>query len=527
MAVNADTGADTGADVDVDVVVVGGGPTGLMLAAEVGLLGVRAVVLESLPESSREPRANGLVGQVVPALDRRGLYESLSGSAGPPQPNSAYFMFAGLPLDLSGLPESPVYTVAVPQHRIVEVLSARARELGAEIRTGHEVTGLTQREDRVELQVSGPAGPYRLTARYAVGADGAHSVTRKLSGIGFTGVTYDRSVSRHAHVSVPAEWVGPDGLRVPGAGTVPPFLPRRTERGSFNWAPLPGRPPLVATVEWEPAEGDEPMSLEEMAASIRRVLGAEVPVAAPEGPGPFVLRRLSGGNTRVADRFRDGRVFLIGDAAHIYASGGGPGLNAGLQDAINLGWKLAAQLAGTAPEGLLDSYAEERTAAARRTLVYAQAQAAVLEPGSDVDALRTLFGELLQDRSAIQRVADLIAGSDLRYDLGGSHPLVGTHVRDLLLSAPDGPVRVAELARSGRPLLLDLTGTATAAKAAADWSCLVDVVAARVEPSAEPGFTAALIRPDSFVAWATSAPVPEAADLRGLRAAGARWFGVE
>lgn len=170
-------------------------------------------------------------------------------------------MFAGLPLDLSGLPESPVYTVAVPQHRIVEVLSARARELGAEIRTGHEVTGLTQREDRVELQVSGPAGPYRLTARYAVGADGAHSVTRKLSGIGFTGVTYDRSVSRHAHVSVPAEWVGPDGLRVPGAGTVPPFLPRRTERGSFNWAPLPGRPPLVATVEWELGRGrraDEP-----------------------------------------------------------------------------------------------------------------------------------------------------------------------------------------------------------------------------------------------------------------------------
>lgn len=538
MAVNADgtvhgaadgagDGAGDGSGVDVDVVVVGGGPTGLMLAAEVALLGVRPVVLESLPESGREPRANGLVGQVVPALDRRGLYESLTGSAGPPQPNSAYFTFAGLPLDLSGLPESPVYTVAVPQARIVQVLTSRALELGAEIRIGHEVTGLAQREDRVELEVAGPAGPYRLTARHAVGADGAHSVMRKLSGIAFPGVTYDRSVSRHAHVSVPGEWVGPEGLRVPGAGTVPPFLPRRTERGSFNWAPLPGRPPLVATLEWEPAEGDEPMSLEEMAASIHRVLGAEVPVAAPEGQGPFVLRRLSGGNTRVADRFRDRRVFLIGDAAHVYASGGGPGLNSGLQDAINLGWKLAAQVKGTAPEGLLDSYAAERAAAARRTLVYAQAQASIQGPGSDVDALRTLFGELLQDRSAIQRVADLIAGSDLRYDLGGSHPLVGTHARDLVLSAQGGPVRLAELARTGRPLLLDLTETAAAAKAAAGWSARVDVVAGRAEPSVEPGFTAALIRPDSFVAWATSAPIPDAAELGELRAAGGRWFGVE
>ncbi|WUH91359.1 FAD-dependent monooxygenase [Streptomyces sp. NBC_00433] len=520
--------ADEG-EVDVDVVVVGGGPTGLMLAAEVGLLGVRPVVLESLPESAdREPRANGLVGQVVPALDRRGLYESLTGSAGPPVPNRAYFTFAGLPLDLSGLPDSPVYTVAVPQQRIVQVLAARALESGAEIRTGHQVTGLTQREDRVELEVAGPAGPYRLTARYAVGADGAHSAVRKLSGIGFPGVTYDRSVSRHAHVSVPAECVGPDGLRVPGVGAVPPFLPRRTERGSFTWAPLPGRPPLLATVEWEPVEGDEPMSLAEMAASVGRVLGGEVPVGAPEGPGPFVLRRLAGGNTRVAERFSEGRVFLIGDAAHVYASGGGPGLNVGLQDAINLGWKLAAQLAGTAPEGLLDSYGTERTAAARRTLVSAQAQAALLAPGGDVDALRAVVGELLTDRKAIQRVADLIAGSDLRYDIAADgHPLVGTHAEDLPLTTPTGPVRLAELTRTGRPLLLDLTGAATAAKAAAGWSARVDVVAARAESPAEPGFTAALIRPDSYVAWATSDPVPGAEDLAGLRAAGGRWFGVE
>lgn len=532
---------DAEAQVDAEVVVVGAGPAGLLVAAELALLGVRVLVLERLPGQGSEPRANGLVGQVVPALDRRGLYEALAGAPGPPRPNTTGFMFAGLPLDLSRLPDSPVYTLAVPQARIVEVLAARARELGVEVREEHEVTGLDLgRPDVVGVRAEGPGGGVRLTARYVVGADGAHSAVRKLAGIGFPGVTYDRSVSRHAHVAVPKGWAGPDGLRVPGYGTVPPFIPLRTGRGSLSWAPLPGRPPLVATVEWEPAKDDGPMSLAEMAASIRRVLGAEVPVEAPEGEGPHVLRRLSGGNTRVAERFREGSVLLIGDAAHVYASGGGPGLNAGLQDALNLGWKLAADLAGTAPEGLLDSYAAERRAAARRTLVSAQAQHALHEPGSDVDALRTVFAELLEDEAAIRRAARLIAGSDLRYDMGGGasrsgvsgrgcdHPLVGRFAPDVPL-ATDGArrTRLAELARTGRPLLLDLTPGGAAARAAAGWAPAVEVTAARARRSGgEPPFTAALVRPDSYVAWATSAVSPSRKELAELRAAGARWFGV-
>ncbi|NUS17817.1 MAG: FAD-dependent oxidoreductase [Streptomyces sp.] len=515
---------------DAEVVIVGGGPTGLMLAGELGLLGVRPVVLERLAEPSREPKANGLVGQVVQVMDRRGLSEALTGAPGAPRPNTTGFVFSGIPLDLGVLPESPVYTVAVPQQQIAAVLDARARELGAEIRAGHEVVGLARGEDRVELKVAGPAGVYGLRARYVVGADGAHSPMRKLAGIGFPGVTYDRSVSRHAHVTVPQEWVDAAGhLRVPGFGTVPPFLPRRTGRGAFTWAPLPGRPPLVATVEWEPVEGDEPMSLEEMRASIGRVLGAEVPVGAPEGEGPHVLRRLKGGNTRVAERLREGRLFLIGDAAHVYASGGGPGLNAGLQDAVNLGWKLAAQLAGTAPEGLLESYHTERAAAARRTLVSAQAQSALHAPGSDVDALRELMGELLRDEAAVARVAALIAGSDLRYDMGGPavHPLLGGFAPDLPLTTAAGEVRLAELARTGRPLLLDLTTGSKVAAEVPEWSPRVDVVTATPHPpTATPPFTAALIRPDSYVSWATSSPTPSPDELTDLHTAGARWFGL-
>ncbi|WP_330230927.1 FAD-dependent monooxygenase [Nocardia sp. NBC_00508] len=509
----------------VDVVISGGGPNGLMLACELGLAGIRSLVLERLAAPSEEPKANGLLGQVVQLVDRRGLYERLSGSPAPPQPNSTYFMFAAMPLDLSLLDDSPIYGLAAPQRHITQVLEERAGELGADIRRGHEVVGLTQDGDAVTVDVAGPDRTYRLRARYLVGADGAHSVTRKLSGIGFPGVTYDRTTSRAAHATVPSDWVDPEtgALTVPGYGTVRPFLPLRTERGGFSYAPFPGHPPLISTIEWDQPETDAPMSLDELLASVRRVLAADVPFGPPTGQGPHVLRRLDGGNTRIADRFRDRRVFLVGDAAHIYTAGGGPGLNLGLQDAANLGWKLAADIRGDAPAELLDSYETERRQAASRMVTYAQAQSALIAPGSDVTSLRALFSELLRDQDTVQRLAALTAGADIPYDMGAAdtHPLIGRFAPDMELRTPNGTVRLAELTRTARPLLLDLTDDTCLAGTLPGWHGRLDVVTARPQPGSP---TALLLRPDCYVAWATAAPHPDAADREALRAAVQRWL---
>jgi 2-polyprenyl-6-methoxyphenol hydroxylase-like FAD-dependent oxidoreductase len=519
----------------IDVVIAGAGPNGLMLACELALAGVRPLVLERLPDPSDEQRANGLVGQVVRMLDRRGLHERLSGSTAPPQP-APFFMFGAFPLDLAALPDNPIYLLMVPQRRIEQMLAERASELGVEVRRGHEVTGLIQEPGIVTVEVTGPTGPYRIETRFLVGADGGRSVTRKLAGIGFPGVTTDRTISRSAHVSVPAELIDPagGGLVVPGYGTVPPFMHHRTERGLFAFAPFPSGPPLVSTMELRPSGDDDrrqheqPLTLSELRDSVRRVLGADVPLGPPEGDGPHMLRRLTGGNTRLADRFRDGRVLLVGDAAHVHSAIGGPGLNLGLQDAINLGWKLAAELRGWAPPGLLDSYEAERRPAAQRVTMHTQAQAVLVGPGSEVTALRELFGELLADRHTVRHLADLVAGVDIRYDMGtvpgdvGAASLPGRWAPDLVLHTETGTVRLAELTRDARPLLLDLTDGGTLSDDAAPWRDRVDVVTARCD---DPNVTALLLRPDCYVAWASASPRPDDRQREELRSALTRWFG--
>lgn len=502
----------------IDVIIAGAGPNGLMLAAELALAGIRAVVYERLSEPTTEQRANGMVGQVVRMLDRRGLYERLSGDPAPPRPQPG-FVFGALPLDLRGVADNPLYLLPVPQRRIEQVLAERAAELGVEVHRGHEVTGLTQHADAVEVRF---ADGTTLTCRYLVGADGGHSAVRRLAGIGFPGVTTDRAVSRTAHVSVPAELIdgATGGLSVPGYGIVPPFQHTRTERGLIAWAPFPGRQPAITTIEWpDSAEGDAPPTLAEMRASVARVLGADVPLGPPAGDGPHLLRRLVGGNTRLAERYRAGLVLLLGDAAHVHSAIGGPGLNLGLQDAVNLGWKLAAQLHGWAPDGLLDSYEAERRPAAQRVTTSTQAQSALIAPGSEVTALRAIVGELLAEPGNAARIAALLAGADLRYDMGvPGGPLVGRWAPDLVLHTDGGPVPLAGLTRQARPLLLDATGTLAAV--AEPWRDRVDVVTGKIEGTAS---TALLLRPDCYVAWESTVDSP---DEDRLRAALTHWFGA-
>ncbi|MFE4519973.1 FAD-dependent monooxygenase [Kitasatospora sp. NPDC056783] len=507
-----------------DVVIVGAGPVGLFLAGELALAGVRPVVLDRLPERSGEQKANGLVGQVLRLLDHRGLHQPLSGVPGTPRPVPR-FVFGAFPLDLDRLDRNPLHAAPVPQHRIEKVLEERLRDLGVTVRRGHEVTGLRQDPTGVTVDVRGPDGAGRSRARYLVGADGGRSTVRKLAGIGFPGVTSPDPVSRIAHV------LPPEGIRLTDSGEV--LLPgcptpfrvythTRTDHGVFVIAPLSPEAVMVATMEWggPPLDQRTPLTLDELRASIRRVTGADLPLAPAPTAGPFTPRRTIGHNTRLAERYRDGRVLLVGDAAHVHAATGGPGLNLGLQDAANLGWKLAAELHGWAPPGLLDSYHGERHPIGERVFMHSQAQTALMSPGPDTTAVRALFGELLEHPDNLGRIAALMAGSDVRYPVDCPHPLAGLFVPELTATTPDGPTRIAELARTGRPLLIDLTGGELGlAGPAAGWTDRVDLVTA---DCARPPAGALLLRPDGYVAWATE---PGRADPDGLAGALRGWFG--
>jgi hypothetical protein len=259
------------------------------------------------------------------------------------------------------------------------------------------------------------------------------------------------------------------------------------------------------------------MTLDELRDSARRVLGVDLPVEPPPGPGPHALRRIAGQNTRQADRYRAGNIFLVGDSAHVHSAMGGPGLNLGMQDAVNLGWKLAATVNGWAPAGLLDTYQSERYPVGERVMMHSMSQTALFGPGPEIAALRKLFNELLQQPSVAEHMAHLLAGSDVRYDTGDSHPLSGRLMPEITL---DDGRRVNELLHGGHPVLLDLSG-GPVGEAALGWADRVDVVAGAVDDFEA---CALLIRPDGYVAWA--ADTFEADDEDRLYAAMRRWFGV-
>jgi 2-polyprenyl-6-methoxyphenol hydroxylase-like FAD-dependent oxidoreductase len=488
-----------------DVVIIGGGPNGLLLAIELALAGVRPTVLEQYTERPSIQKANGLVGRVVQAMDYRGLLEPFGG--GPRPTRMPAFQFGSVPLPLSNLDDHELYALPIPQRRVEQVLAERATELGVTIHKGHTLLAVEQSAERVTAEVLGPTGKYTIETRYLVGADGGHSVVRKQSGIDFPGITDDSFVSRSGQVAIAAPVAdGSGALDVPGLDKLHPQTFTRTEGGLFAYGMFQPGVYRVSALEWgrEPLPEDEDIPLAELRDAVKRVLGADLPMSQPSG-----LRRMVGINSRQATNYRRGRVFLVGDAAHVHSGIGGPGLNLGMQDVLNLGWKLAAAVHGWAPAGLLDTYESERIPVGQRVIMHTRAQMALTEPGPNITALHELMAELLADRKNIQHVADLMAGADFRYETTDDHPMSGRWLPDLPLGNGS---RVAELMRAARPVLLDLGGVALPT----GWSDRVDVVTTTADIKAK----AVLIRPDGYVAWASDT------NDEGLPEALNTWFGT-
>ncbi|MGH3168800.1 MAG: FAD-dependent monooxygenase [Trebonia sp.] len=505
-----------------DVVIVGAGPVGLMLAAELRLAGVAPLVLEQLPELNGQPKSNGLIGRVIDLLDYRGLLDRFVASATYAGPRPI-FEFSGMPLDQRPLGSGPLRRVSIPQHGIERLLNERARELGAQVRRGHEVLAVTQDDHGVSLDVRGPDGEYQVRARYVVGADGGRSTVRKQAGIGFPGNTNKTMVTHLADVDIPDTVVDPrtGDLLLPGVGRVRAGLVR-TGTGAFAHV-IRGGIHRVAAMEWDanPVQGDRTATLEEVGAAARRVIGEEIPLSDPKWLARIV------DNSHQADRYRAGRILLAGDAAHVHSSLGGPGLNLGLQDAVNLGWKLAGVICGWADENLLDSYEAERHPVGRRVLMYTMAQTALLAPGEEMTQIRGMFAELLAEPAALRRLIDMFAGTDVRYDFGddgGSSPLAGGWAPDFRIITSDGGTRVAELMRAARPVLLDLGHGGFPLEAAEEWKDRVDLVCARHVQGTQA--RALLIRPDGYVAWACMPDEPDETARPRLRRALTTWWGA-
>jgi len=436
---------------------------------------------------------------------------------------AARFPFGSLHVDLGQLAGNPMLAMPLPQPELVRLLAERAVELGATISYGHEVTGISQDADTVTLDVRGPGGPYQVTARYVVACDGGHSRIREAAGIPFPGTTYPE-VNRMGTVAIPGSVAVLDGgdLDVPGAGVIR-FGYTHTDHGVFAVAPREGhRAMVVYTTEDDPAaagrDDDEPMTLAELAGSVRRVLGVDLPMGEPTRLTRFSYQ------ARQAERYRDGRVLLAGDAAHLFPAGG-QGIGVGVLDAVNLAWKLAAVLAGWGPPCLLDTYHEERHPVGARALMQCRAQVA-LRRGNDAEAgaLRELFKELLTDEPALRRLAALIAGADIRYPVPGAvHPLAGTFAPDLTLRTDQGTTSVAGLMHPARPVLLDLADRPDLQEVARGWQDRVDVITASADDRPA---DALLIRPDAYIAWAAALAEPGATAAPGLGEALCHWFGA-
>ncbi|MFD0364778.1 FAD-dependent monooxygenase [Nocardia sp. GCM10030253] len=503
--------------VDADVIIVGAGPAGLMLAGELHLAGVRPLVLERQPQPRDTPKAHGIGGQILELLRYRGLLERFRQATTDPLP-APRFPFGGVHLDFTQLDVSPMQAFPIPQARLERLLAERLGELGGDIRRGHEVVGLSQDGDTVTADVHGPEGPYQVTAGYLVGCDGSRSRVRNLAGIPFPGTSYPE-VNRLATVTMPDSVTTFDNgdLNVPDVGRVRLGF-NHLEGGTFALGPLVDGVVSFQTTEEEPIEVDDdvPLSMSELQDSIRRVLGVNLPLGEPLRLSRYQFQ------ARQAERYRDGRIMLAGDAAHMLPATG-TAINVGMQDVVNLAWKLAADVNGWAPAGLLDTYHDERHFAGERALLQTQSQVA-LRRGLDsaAEALRALLRELLVDEQPLRRMGALV-GANVRYPLPGAdqHALTGTFVPDLTLLTDQGTTSVAELMHTARPVFLDLADRPELREIAREWNDRVDIHTAKTEDRPA---DVLLIRPDAHIAWAATGDGP--ADAAALREALSCWFGA-
>jgi len=471
------------------VVIAGAGPTGMMLAAELALARIEVAVVERRADHVLVgSRAGGLHARTVEVLDQRGVADRFLAEGQVAQAA----MLGTTVLDMSDFPTRHPYSIGIWQNHIERILAVWIAELPVQIRYGCEVTGFTQDDTGVDVALSDGRS---LRARYLVGCDGGRSVVRKAAGIEFPGwdATQSNLIAEVEMAEEPELGIRRDATGIHGIGRVQ-YEIRDGEIVYADQGPL-----RVMVTEQQLGPSREP-TLDDLGTALITVYGTDFGIHSPTWISRFT------DTTRQAASYRSGRVLLAGDAAHVHYPAGGQGIGLGIQDAVNLGWKLAQVLHGTSPEGLLDSYHEERHPVAARALRHTMAQAALQRQDARIQALADLVSELAILDEPRKRLAGTVSGLDIHYAVGEGHPLLGRRMPDLDLVTAGGPRRVFELLHDARPLLLDLGHPG--GLDIAPWADRVRRVDATYRgawelpvlgPVTAPA--AVLVRPDGYVAW--------------------------
>jgi 2-polyprenyl-6-methoxyphenol hydroxylase-like FAD-dependent oxidoreductase len=490
------------------VVIAGGGPAGMMLAAELALAKVDVAVIERRPDHALVgSRAGGFHSRTIEVFDQRGIADRFLAEGQVAQVAT----FATTVLDMSDFPTRHPYSLGIWQNQIERIMAAWIAELPVRIHYGAEVVGFAQHDTGVEVEL---ADGQSLRAQYLVGCDGGRSVIRTAAGIEFPGWDATRSnlIAEAEMSEEPELGMRRDDLGIHGIGRLE-YEIRDGEVVYEDEGPV-----RVMVTERQPAPSGEP-TLRELKDALIAVYGTDFGIHSPTSISRFT------DTTRQAAAYRAGRVLLAGDSAHVHYPAGGQGLSLGVQDAVNLGWKLAQVVRGISPESLLDTYHDERHPITARALRYTMAQTALQRQDERTKAVVDVVSELVVMDEPRKQLAGMVSGLDIRYDLGEGHPLLGRRMPDLELVGADGPLRVFELLHDAKGVLLNL-GSARGFDIAR-WAGLVQVVDAEYDgawelpvlgPVTAPA--AALIRPDGYVAW-----VGEGTDA-GLRDALTSWFGA-